>query len=191
MGLFDFFRKKPAQSSSKGNDEISTNLPQLCYDIAYFILPNYIFRDLKKLTSLCQETPSAAGPFFFFMACKMENIEPDMDVARSIKFHTGSLDGRPYLAFEYPTPPDVDFDLSESDPAKLVDAARLAVLAPYWSVIFCDQNPEYYILGQSPLVGTTTVRQILPEGMNCNLGPGPKPTLPLFLEAISERQASR
>jgi hypothetical protein len=190
MGIFDFFRKKPSQDQSNGEEEPGIGLPQLCYDIAYFILPNYIFHDLKKLTSLCQETPSAAGPFFYVMACNLREIEPDVEVARSLKLHTGSHADRPYLALEYPTPPDVDFDLAETDPAKLMDAARLIVLAPYWSVIFCDQKPEYFILGQSPLIGTTTVRQILPEGMNCNLGPGPKPTLPLFLEAISERRES-
>jgi hypothetical protein len=42
MGLLDWFRKpKP-----------SVPLSQLCYDVAYFILPHYAFQDLAKLTGV-------------------------------------------------------------------------------------------------------------------------------------------
>lgn len=40
MGLFDWFRK-PA-----------VPLPQLCYDVAYFVLPHFAFRDLATVQEL-------------------------------------------------------------------------------------------------------------------------------------------
>jgi len=37
----------------------------------------------------------------------------------------------------------------------------------------------------------TTLRSILPDGMNCNLGPAPEPKLAAFLDAIRERERMR
>ena len=54
MALFDIFKKrKPA-----------VPLPQLCYDIAYFVLPHYAHEDFAKLDDMCRQTPTSAGPFF-------------------------------------------------------------------------------------------------------------------------------
>src|SRR5262249_41427299 len=79
MGLFDWFRKpKPA-----------VPLPQLCYDVAYFILPHYAFRDLAKLTDLCLNTPTAAGPFFYVMAAQARKVEPDPEDAKRFRWHHG------------------------------------------------------------------------------------------------------
>src|ERR1041385_5189045 len=92
MGLFDWFRKpKPA-----------VPLPQLCYDIAYFILPHYAFRDLAKLADLCLNTPTLAGPFFYVLAAQARKVEPDTEDARRFRWHHGQLDeAHEYFALEY------------------------------------------------------------------------------------------
>ena len=99
MGLFDWFRKpNPAVS-----------LPQVCYDVAYFVLPHYACNDLAKLADLCLNTPAAAGPFFYIMAAQMRKVEPDTKDAKRFRWHHGQLgDGREYFSLEYPTPPPVD-----------------------------------------------------------------------------------
>jgi hypothetical protein len=28
-------------------------LPQICYDIAYFVLPHYVYTDLEKIVHIC------------------------------------------------------------------------------------------------------------------------------------------
>lgn len=48
MGLFDRFRKR----------EPAVSLPQLCYDVAYFVLPRYAVSDLDKLADLYLNSPT-------------------------------------------------------------------------------------------------------------------------------------
>ena len=174
MGLFDWFRKpKPAVS-----------LPQLSYDVAYFILPHYAFKDLAKLEDLCLNTPTAAGPFFYVMAAQSRNVEPIPDDARRFRWHHGQMsEGREYFALEYPTPPPVD--MSDVPIEQVIGGGTKFVLAPHLSAIIRGADEaRYFILGQAPMGGGTTLRCILPEGMNCNLGPGPEPELAAFLDAI-------
>jgi hypothetical protein len=80
--------------------------------------------------------------------------------------------------------------MGDSDPLAMLAAGHKIVLAPHFSVILhCDDKPpEYYILGQEPIGGGTTVRQILDGGMNCNMGPGPLPSLDAFLSRIRDIQ---
>ena len=166
-------------------------LEQSCYDIAYFILPHYVFQDLAKLVDLCHKTPTSAGPFLYVLACQARGIEPDSDAVGKFKWHHGLFEKDcQFLALEYPTPSPVD--MGDSDPISLIEAGIKIVLAPHFSVILHghDGGPEYFILGQAPIGGGTTVRQILAEGMNCNLGPGPAPTLDGFFTAIRDRKAA-
>lgn len=184
MGLFDFFRRTPSGGSTQG---ATVPLEQSTYDIAYFILPHYIFESLDRIIDLCTTTPSVAGPFFYTMSCQRRGFEPNMEYVRQYTWHTGELDGRKYLALEYPFPRSVD--VFDSDPITLMQPGTALVLAPYFSLILYDSDspPRYYILGQSPIRGRTTLRTITADGMNCNLGPGPEPKLNLFMEAIRER----
>jgi hypothetical protein len=178
MGLFDWFRKpKP-----------TVPLPQLCYDVAYFILPHYAFEDLPKLVDLCLNTPTAAGPFFYIMASQVRKVEPNIEVAKRFRWHHGQLTkGGEYFVLEYPTPPPVD--MSDMPLEQVVGGGGPLVLAPYFSAIIRGAGSvQYFILGQAPMGGGTTVRCILPEGANCNLGPGPKPQLAAFLEAVQKRE---
>ncbi len=174
MGLFNWFQKKP----------LPVSLPQLCYDVAYFILPHYAFGDLAKVTDLCLNTPSAAGPFFYLMATSARKIEPVMDDAKRFRWHHGQLsEGSEYFVLEYPSSPPVD--MSNMSIEQVMNSEQKLVLAPHFSAIVRRPNGvQYFVLGQSPMGGGTTLRCILPEGMNCNLGPGPKPELLLFLDVI-------
>jgi hypothetical protein len=179
MGIFDRFRKrKPGVS-----------LPQLCYDVAYFVLPHYAYNELGKVTDLCIHTPVAAGPFFYLMACQMRNVEPVVNDAGLFHWHHGPLsEGCEYHLLEYPTPPPID--LSDMSPDELLKAGSPPVLAPYFSAIVRNTTAGdvvYYILGQAPIGGGTTLRSVLREGANCNLGPGPEPRLDVFLDALRER----
>jgi hypothetical protein len=173
MGIFDRFRKRKQ----------AVALPQLCYDVAYFILPYYAFEDTAKVADLCLNSPTAAGPFFYFMATEARKLEPNIDEAKRFHWHRGSLsEGYEYFVLEYPTPPSVD--MSDVNVEQLPNI----VLAPYFSAIVrSTHDAKYFILGQAPMGGGTTLRRILPEGMNCNLGPGPEPRLSTFLDAVRER----
>ena len=145
MGLLDWFRKpKPA-----------VPLPQLCYDVAYFILPHYAFKDLGKLVDLCLKTPTAAGPFFYIMAAQARKVEPVTEVANRFRWHHGQLsESREYFALEYPTPPPVD--ISDVPMEQMVGGGGLFVLAPHFSAIIRGVDEvQYFILGQAPMGGGT------------------------------------
>jgi hypothetical protein len=177
MGLFDWF----------GKPKPGVPLPQLCYDVAYFVLPHYAFNDQAKLVDLCRNTPESAGPFFYIMAAQMRKVEPVAGDANRFRWHYGRLDdGREYFALEYPVPPPVDMaDVSIED---MVRGGRKYVLAPHFSAILRGAGAtQYFVLGQAPIGGGTTLRCILPDGANCNLGPGPAPTLAAMLDAVRER----
>lgn len=168
----------------------TVSLPQLCYDVAYFILPHYAFNDSEKVAHLCQNTPNTAGPFFYVMAAVRRQMEPDVDHARLFRWHHGRLDDeREYFALEYPVPPPID--LSDTPIEQMFSGPKF-VLAPHFSAIIRGGGVnEYFILGQAPMGGGTTLRCILPEGSNCNLGPGPEPELSAFLDAVRGHVGSR
>jgi hypothetical protein len=177
MGLFDRWRKsKPIVS-----------LPQLCYDVAYFVLPHYVYENLTKITDLCLNAPTAAGPFFFLMAAKAREVEPDFEDAKRFRWHHGKLaNDYEYFALEFPQPPAID--LSDADPEQLINSGATFVLAPHFSVIVRGPTEvQYFILGQAPLGGGTTLRCVTRDGANCNLGPGPQPDLAALLGSIRKR----
>ena len=182
MSIFDFLLK------SESAEEIPASLPQTCYDIAYFVLPQFVFGDLERVTDLSTNSSEHVGSFWYLIACKAREIQPDKNVAQKFKCHCGSFDdSRKYVIFEYPTLTN-DSDRSACTSRR---PGNLLVLAPYYSAVLFGQSrtTDYYVLGEAPFSGTT-LRRILPEGANCNLGPGPTPTVHNFLDAIREREAS-
>jgi len=181
MGVFDFFRKPPQPASLPP----AASLPQLCYDVAYFILPHYVYQDLEKLTAMCTDSPVAAGPFFYAMAAIQRKVEPNDEDAMRFRWHHGELRaGCEYFVLEYPKPPPID--LSDTPDEQLFDVK--VVLAPHFSAILRgDGDVAYFILGQAPMGGGTTLRCITRDQANCNLGPGPAPQLETFLDTLRER----
>ena len=183
MGLFDLFKKRTRETKVEPPRQLS--LLSISYGIAYFILPHYAFNDCDKLASMFIETPTSAGPFYYLMGCQMQKTEPVMEHASLFRVHHGDLNGtHDYFILEYPTPPPVDF--SGTDPTKLSEE-EMPVLAPYFSAIVRPRQEgpvQYYTLGQAPIGGGTTLRSVTPEGMNCNLGPGPNASLDEFLARL-------
>jgi hypothetical protein len=181
MAFFDRFRKKSPESPK----DFPITLPQLAYDVAYFVLPLYAHKQPQKIIDLCTTQPRAAGPFFYVMACVQRKVEPVKADAERFSWHHGDLDAqRRYYALEFPPPPPVD--LSDLPPEAIMEAR--VVLAPYFAAVLLDHasNPlGYYILGQAPLGGGTTLRSVTLE-VNANLGPGPAPRLELFLERLRQ-----
>ncbi len=164
----------------------TVSLPQLCYDVAYFILPHYAANDVAKVAELCRDAPSAAGPFFYIMASLGRKVEPDPEDGRRFRWHHGSLtEGKEYFALEYPAPPSVD--MSDASFGEIM--AKGFVLAPHFSVIVrsvVTGEADYFVLGQAPMGGGTTLRSVS-GSVNANLGPGPEPRLEAFLDAVRER----
>jgi hypothetical protein len=167
--------------------DTTVTLPQLCYDVAYFVLPHYAFKDLEKLAHLCLATPTAAGPFFYAMAAMGRKIEPDTNDAQRFHWNHGRLTrDYEYFLLEYPVPPAVD--MSDTSLEQMISDGIKFVLAPHFSVILRGVDKvHYFILGQAPMGGGTTLRCILPDGANCNLGPGPEPQVTAFLDVVRER----
>jgi hypothetical protein len=68
------------------------------------------------------------------------------------------------------------------------------VLVPYFSAIVRDKATDersYFVLGQSPLGGRTTLRCVTRDGANCNLGSGPAVEKEAFLDCIRLFLAAR
>ncbi len=182
MGLFDWLNKPKTPTIP---------LAQLCYDVAYFILPHYAFKDSDRLTDLILNAPTAANPFLYVMAAQARTVEPDTADAKLFRWHHGQLNTkREYFTLEYPVPSPID--MSDMPLEQMFKSENKIVLAPHFSAIIRGGGePQYFILGQAPMGGGTTLRCITPEGSNCNLGPGPAPELPLFLDALRERVADQ
>jgi hypothetical protein len=183
MGLFDRFKERkdePAATPSR-----PSSLPSICYGIAYFLLPHYVFKDCDKLTRIFTDTPASVGPFFYLMGCQVQKIEPVHEDARQFRVHHGQLDSvHDYFVLEYPKPPP--FQISNIDPTQS-PPERMSVLAPHFSAVLRHRQTKavsYFTLGQAPIGGGTTLRSVTPDGTNCNLGPGPEPRLDDFLARL-------
>jgi hypothetical protein len=186
MALFDRFLKQEDESAAALPPR--QPLPSICYDIAYYILPHYAFRDGDKLVAMFEDTPESTGPFFYLMGCQTEKIEPVEEDARRFRVQHGALDDvRDYFLIEYPEPPPMD--LTGVDVTRLPPGA-MPVLAPFFSVVIRDRVTRvvrYFVLGQAPL-GGTTLRSVSADGRNANLGHGPEPDLQAFLDALRSRE---
>lgn len=184
MSLFDRFKKKEERPRTAPSPR-AMGLPDISYGVAYFILPQFAFKASEKLIERCKSTPESAGAFLYWFACQNQKIEPNKEDGLRFRFHSGRLDeANEYYAFEYPTPPPVDF--SRVDPTKPSNSER-PVLAPYFSVVIRHAPSgaiSYYVLGQAPFGGGTTLRSVTAEGANRNHGPGPEPELEAFLTVL-------
>ncbi|HWB57894.1 MAG TPA: hypothetical protein VG733_00315 [Chthoniobacteraceae bacterium] len=185
MGVLDFFRKPKAKAASAGA-AYPKELPSISYAIAYFVLPNGIYREAEKLISAWTDPAGAGGAVLYHMGCRFKGVEAV--AAHGALFHTfcGQLDdATDYYLLEYPTPPPLDF--SKLFPGKNVAEAEVPVLAPWFSAILVSRETgalSYYVLGQSPVGGGTTLRSVAADGVNGNLGPGPAPRRETFLAAL-------
>ncbi len=178
MGLFDRFRRRPVTATRAGP---GPGLPQLCYGMAYFMLPPLLERDGARTLGYFRR--SDGGARLYALACATREIEPDAAVAPLFHVHTGTLTtGEGYDVLEYPRPPQLDLRSLAHEQAE----QSATVLAPFFSAIVrASAGLEYYVLGQRPY-GGTTLRKVTP-GMNMNLGEGPEPALGALLAALTRR----
>lgn len=183
MGLFDRFRKQKSDPPGPVADQ--HDLFSLCYAVAYFILPHYAFSNLGKVVEMWRTTPASAGPFFYLVACQMQEREPQPEDAPKLRAHCGRLDERrDYYVLEYPEPPPID--LTNIDLTKF-DEDEPPLLAPHFSAVVVDrdtQDVSCVVLGQAPMGGGTTFRELTADNVNSNLGPGSEPQLEPFLGHI-------
>lgn len=160
---------------------------QDCYSAAYTVLPHYAFESPDKLLAQFAEDPDYAAKFFTLMGCRVNEREPDEELLRTVRGHSGTLDERfDYHAVQYPPFPPVNVTHLPGDQA--VAAMARVVLAPVFSAIVYTKGgtvANYFVLGQSP-DGHTTFREVTPE-VNANLGPGCDPDLSRFVELIRAR----
>lgn len=174
MGLFDFLKKaKPAISRE-----------QVCYDLAYLVLPHFVHRDYREFSAFVRKSPEAAACFLCKLASKLRDTEPNREVAESLKWHFGKPGESAQITIEYPTPVEVDV---LNEPSKVTAPGLLPfVLAPYFSCVvpMSKHAARYFILGQAISDSLTTLREVTPDGLNANLGVGPAPNLSDFHEAI-------
>jgi hypothetical protein len=162
---------------------------EVCYLIAYFILPSYIAQAPDKLFEHLSKGNEGAV-FLYVVACQQAKRQPMKEEAFAFSLHEGDMEtGQHYWIVQYPTPPPVNFSKPEFVPLGHPD--RKVVLAPYFSAVLRNRNDNalsYYILGQAPF-GGTTLRSVSGSD-NSNLGPGCEPEVGAFIRLVTERQNS-
>lgn len=167
-----------------GTEEVPVE--QLCYDIAYFLLPQYAYHRLDELAEMVRKAPRVAGLNLFVRAVMARKAKVRPEDAEGLRWHVGMLmDGLEHFILEYPPPPP--FDLSEDEFIERMQSGSPPVLAPHFSAILhAVETGEafYFVLGQAPLGGGTTLRCVTEDQKNCNLGPGPKPVLTAFVAKL-------
>ena len=173
----------PATMPAIRDEPASIPLEQCSYDVAYFILPQYVFERMDHLKEQCSQA-EIAGAIFYVMACKARDSEPDLQAAHQYSWTSGSFnDTYDYLLLSFPEPAPIE--LGDIDPVAMLQAGKALTLAPHFSlVLHGSDEPLYYILGQAPIGGGTTLRQILRDGINANLGPGPAAAHSEFLDHV-------
>lgn len=107
-----------------------------------------------------------------------------------LRWHDGRVpDGREFVAVEFPTPRPMPFTeetLSHLRPGDMEEMGF--ILSPYfvlWIGSWARQPEENqcFLLGQSPIAGQSTLRQLTSAG-SYNRGPGPEPRLEELLQAV-------
>lgn len=162
-----------------------TATPEICYAMAYFVLPHYVFNQVDQFIGRLNVGDIGAG-FFYVMTCKMNEQEPRDDLIGSFRVHNTTINDRDCYVISYPTPPAVDISSLADD--QVESKMATIVLAPYFSAVLRNQqngDVQYFVLGQSP-GGGTTFRRVTPQA-NANLGPGCEPELESFLALLTEK----
>ena len=180
MGLLDFFKSKPPAR---------TSLEQLSYNIAYQILPHYVFRQAKQLFDIVESSSDTSHFLFYHLACKSLSIPSLQEEAGRYHWHQFDLDANhSLLVLAYPQP--VAVDLTGKSVKEITQSAGTWVIAPHFSGVVRDKRNEhirYYVLGQTSMGGGTVLREIDDMATNANLGAGPTPELDSFVVLMRQQ----
>ena len=108
MGIFDRF-KQPVQkpeSEPVQNSDLLLELPDLCYQIAYLMLPPLVFSEPERTIGQFIDDPALAGPYFYFKAVVGLHVQAVREHALAFHTHWGELSAdKNYYILEYPVPP--------------------------------------------------------------------------------------
>lgn len=170
MGLFDWFRRRASPDMEA----------KIAYDLAYFLLPDILFKNPQQLDDVASRLGAVAGPFLYAAMARLERVAANPETASRYLWRRGELDGRPYYLLEYP-PPSSPVD-------ETTEVVRTLILAPFFSMVLGppgSTDVRYFVLGQS-FQGPTTLREVTESGTNYNLGPGPEPSEEAFLAQVRE-----
>ncbi len=172
-----------------GAESARPELGDVAYELGYRVLPYYAFERFEKIEEMCSASLGRARTFFYLLACKRRSVQPQKEEAAGFRWHLGDLNRElRFWIVEYP--PALPVDHGGVSLAERMRAGESVTLAPYFSAIVRDKTGSrvaYFVLGQSPEPGVTTVRRLQPDRQNQNLGPGPEPRLDAFINAIIER----
>ena len=164
---------------------------QTFYEMAYFLLPEYAFGRREKLIQELSRGHVGAI-FFYFMTSKAGGKDPDPEIAKQFAVHAGDLDdAHRYYVIAYPSPRPVELDPSTLSVEEVMASMGRTVLAPHYSALIQGRGTDalgYFVLGQSPVGGGTTLRRITPT-MNANLGAGSQVELEPFLGLLRTAMA--
>lgn len=169
------------------NPHDASETPRICYNMAYFVLPRFLFSEPDRVLEAFQAGPRVGAHIYYVITCESHEKVPREDVMSSLSVHAGILSATDrYYVVEYPPPPPVDLaGLPEEEIMRVLGSV---VLAPYFSAIVQDQATRelrYFVLGQST-DGHTTLRRVTPE-LNANMGRGCEPELDSFVALLAER----
>ncbi len=166
------------------SSQSASPLPQLAYDIAFFILPYYAFNRIEKVDEFYETYKTNAGACFYFAAAQAAEVTFNQEDAKLFQWHRCVIqDTWPCDVLQFPTPAPIDLKNSS---LKTNEESSL-VLSPYFCAIVRESTqsePHVLILAQNPL-GETSIRSVSKTGVNANLGTGPQPNLDAFLDAIT------
>ncbi|MFZ6745606.1 hypothetical protein ACO0LC_20470 [Undibacterium sp. JH2W] len=180
MGLLDFFKGKPAAR---------TSLEQLSYNIAYQILPHYVFRQAAQLFDIVGSSSETSHFLFYHLACKSQAIPSLPEQAEQYHWHQFDLDtSHTLLVLAYPQPAAID--LTGKAVKEMTQNVGTWVIAPHFSGIVRSKQHDhirYYVLGQTSMGGGTVLREIDDMATNANLGAGPAPELDNFVALMRQR----
>ena len=190
MGLFDLFKKQKPQGQAEV-PAFKKELAPISYAIAYFVLPRSAYGESDQLAAMWDDAASPAGARFYTTGCEFKGATLAPEHASLYRASRGELDAATeFYLLEYPEPPPVDF--SKMFPGKNTPDVEVPVLAPYFSAVLRNRETgavSYYVLGQSPVGGGTTLRSVARGGVNSNLGPGPSPRAEAFLDSLRAKSS--
>ena len=181
MSVLSFLKKLYSPTPSEGGNP--EYLRQGCYDIAYQIVPRTIFRKSEAFDDAWCQRRETLGVFFYDFWCVSTGRKADLNLKSQFLAHSAKVGEWDCTIIEYPRFSKQMANLDEVQ----IDPTKLPIPVPYFSAIMRrDTNREtrYMLLGQSIANSGTNLRTVLPDGSNCNLGPGPDPTLEAFLAAL-------
>ena len=170
-------------SPTAGGKRNPEYLRQGCYDIAYQIIPRTIFRKSVAFDDAWSQKRETLGVFFYDFWCNSSGRRAKANLKSQFLAHSTTVGEWDCVIIEFPRFSQKITNLAELQ----INPAKLPIPVPHFSAIMrrdANRETRYMLLGHSIANSGTNLRTVLPDGSNCNLGPGPDPTLEAFLATL-------